>query len=85
MYVTQQERIEVLNKYGTFDILVNDVDGSFSVRFAGTHNFSRFGWSYRNKDNAIRGLYDALQGSLVLICVDIGGNLDYDYDYPTDA
>ena len=82
MHVTNEERLEILKKYGEVDIHINEHDGSFRVRFIGSQNFNKFGWSYADRDSAIRGLYDALQGSLCFSCVSPGCDMDFDYDYP---
>lgn len=78
MFVTPEERLDILNKYGTVDILVSN--NSYRVRFTGTRNFSEYGWSYDDLDGAIRGLYNAVQASFAFSCVDPSGDLDFDYD-----
>jgi hypothetical protein len=78
MLVTPEERLEILNKYGTVDILVTN--NSYRARFTGTHNFNKYGWSHNDRDGAIRGLYDAVQAAFSFACIGPGGDLDFDYD-----
>lgn len=80
MIVTPAERIEILSKYGTVDVMYNTTDGSYIARFIGAHNFNKFGWSYNSKDNAISGLYDAVQAAFLFSCVGPGMDLDFDYE-----